>query len=239
MSKDNFNLIIIVPARKDSQRIPFKNRMLVEGKSLVERALISGKEIANILCCDYKLVLTTNDEYLLDNTNDFPNFIKIHRPRKLCTSKSKMIDVVSHTLDKYGDENSVVILLQPTTPFRESKRIAKQIKMILKTNINKPLTIVATRLCLEKPAHIYKSINKKLLPLQPEFSGKSLNTQEMENYFVLTGGLYVFWRKYFLEHRKIIHGQIHNFEVKGKFSLDLDTSDDLAQLDKYKLKPKS
>lgn len=240
MSQDNFNLIIIVPARKGSQRVPFKNRIIVQGNNLVERALIDGEEISSILGCKYKLILTTNDEYFLDKTNNFKNLIKVNRPSELSNNSSRMVDVVSHTLNKYGDNKSLVILLQPSTPFRDPKEIAKKINQFVDYKKNKPLTIVATRKCKEKPLHIYKSLdNKLLMPLLPNLFGRSLNTQEMDDHFVLTGGLYVFWRKFFLEKKKIIHGEIYNYEVFGKFSLDIDTKNDLEKLKLYELNPES
>ncbi len=235
MGMNDPNLIIIIPARKGSQRIPYKNRMIINGKTLVERALLCGQEIANILSYNYKLILTTDDQLFLENINDFENLIKIKRPSILSNSNSRMVDVVLHTLKNYGNNNTLVLLLQPSTPFREPKSISHSIKTTLKNNKDKPLSIVATRICSEKPAHIYKSFGNKLLPLQPDLCGKSLNSQEMDNYFVLTGGLYVFWRKFFLKTKKIIDGEIFNYEVNGKYALDLDTNDDLDQLKNYLL----
>jgi len=55
----------------------------------------------------------------------------------------------------------------------------------------------------------------------------------LESYRVLTGGLYVFRRKDFIESNKIIQPDIYTYKVKGKYALDIDNSNDINTLKKF------
>ncbi|ABX09173.1 cytidylyltransferase domain-containing protein [Prochlorococcus marinus] len=233
MNLSKSNLLFIVPARKGSKRIPNKNRLLIEGYSLAERSIATGEQIGNLLGIDYEIVLSTDDEYLIKNTRQYQNLKKVLRPPELAKDSTRMLDVINNIFENHGNENTLTILLQPTTPFRDTKRIAKYIKSVYSKNINRQVTIVATRLCKEKPAHIYSLKGKKLHPILPELALQSYNSQELANYYVLTGGLYVFWKKFFYPKKTLIHGETYNFKVRGKYALDIDTKEDIKRLVKY------
>lgn len=225
-----YNLLMIVPARKGSKRLPHKNRKKIEGVSLTERSINHAFEIGQELNRKFNVVLTTDDKELLKEIQPRPNLVKEERPTNLARDNTRMIDVIRDLYERHGNTDSVTVLLQPTTPFRDTKRIAKYIRSVIQRDNSKEFTIVATREAKDKPAHIYESKRGLLSPLIAELAGRSMNSQELPKYYVLSGALYVFWKDYFLEKNKIMGDKIYNYKTRGIYAIDIDTEEDLNKI---------
>lgn len=121
--------LILVPARKGSKRLPNKNFKPFDDKfSLVDITLMQAS-ILKGSCreefgADYSIILSTdNTEY----KNIFGNVEVDIRPDNLCLDSTPMNDVIKYYLDMY-DDLELVVLLQPTSPFRSLKLITIYIK---------------------------------------------------------------------------------------------------------------
>ena len=225
---NKFNLLIIIPARKGSKRLPFKNKLLLGGKTLTERAVEAASIIGKELRKESKIIITSNDDEILAMDYGMREVILEKRDESLSQDATRMIDVMKNILARYGDERTLVVLLQPTTPFRNAKRMAKYISLVFDKEEIEDRCIIATKTCQVKPAHIYsRQSDKTLTPLLKEQAGKSINAQELGRYFELTGGLYAFWRDAFIRTGKIINGKIYNYRVCGKYSIDIDGPKDM------------
>ena len=93
MNKD-IDFIFLVPARKGSKRVKNKNFKRLNDLSLVEHTFKFVKE--NF---DSKIYFTT-DYVLNDFTKKKYNIEIINRPKRLCTSTARPIDVILHALGK-------------------------------------------------------------------------------------------------------------------------------------------
>ena len=79
------SMICIVPARKNSKGLKFKNRKKINNLSLVNNALTSAlksKEIKSI-------ILTTDDDYLIKNSIKSKRIIIDKRPSRLAKDSTK------------------------------------------------------------------------------------------------------------------------------------------------------
>ena len=101
---------IIIPARGGSKRIPKKNLLDLNGKSLLYYSIKTSLNI-------------TNDVYVSTEDKEIKKFLEsmnvnvIDRPEKLAADESKTEDVVEHFLeevDMNGDDLFCVV--QPTSP---------------------------------------------------------------------------------------------------------------------------
>lgn len=119
---DTRRTIAIIPARGGSKRLPRKNVLPLAGKPLIawsiEAAIASG--IANAV------VVSSDDDEILAVAGGY-DVSALKRPAALATDAAATIDVVLDVLAQkasQGDEYSTVILLQPTSPFREGADIS-------------------------------------------------------------------------------------------------------------------
>lgn len=113
----------IIPARAGSTRLKNKNKMI-----LVDRPMIYYS-IETALFCSYidEVVITTDDEEILEMVQrDFisPKIRLINRPEYLATSDTPQWAVVEHALQGYSG-NTIVILMQPTSPTRRKENVDK------------------------------------------------------------------------------------------------------------------
>lgn len=105
-------VVAVVPARAGSQRLPGKNRLLLEGRSLFDRAIDGALDAPSI---DVVVATTDDPDLLAGEPRD--RVTVLDRPARLADSHATTVDVVLDVLDRTGDPE-IVVLLQPTSPLR-------------------------------------------------------------------------------------------------------------------------
>lgn len=117
-------VLALVPARGGSKRLPGKNLRPLAGRSLLARAAdaLRGSSWAQSPC-----VLSTDDPTIREEGLKFGLLAPWLRPAELSSDGAATVDVALHALDWWrstrGRDPDVLLLLQPTTPFRDPKAI--------------------------------------------------------------------------------------------------------------------
>ncbi len=120
-------MLVIVPARAGSVRLPNKNLRLLGGRPMIEWTIQFAK---NLLQVSDILVSTDSDEIAI-HARKAGALVPWLRPSNLSEAHSKSEDVVTHSLNWYEknvSEVDGVLLLQPTSPFRNIESVNNQIK---------------------------------------------------------------------------------------------------------------
>ncbi|MBO06560.1 MAG: cytidylyltransferase [Parcubacteria group bacterium] len=130
-------ILAVITARKNSKRLPNKNKIKLGKLPLFVWSIKAAKNIKEI--CD--ILVSTDDKEILKISKKLKVLTPWLRPKNLSTNKSKSVDVVLHALNWY--ENNFqkvdgVLLLQPTSPFRMKKTIKTGINLF-KKNFYKPV----------------------------------------------------------------------------------------------------
>jgi len=180
-------LLAIIPARGNSKRLPGKNTKNLLGKPLISwtiNAALKSKYIDRV-------VVSTDDDEIANisrlNGVDTP----FKRPKSLARDDSTSIDVVIHTLNELkanGEEYDYVILLQPTSPYRDSSHIDGAVDTLISKNAN---AIVSTTKSKHNPLWV-NTIPKSgdmVGFLSKEYQNK--RSQDMPVYFQLNGAIYL------------------------------------------------
>ncbi len=111
------NILAFIPARSGSKSIPDKNIKLLGGKPLlvwtIETAFKSGikRVIVNTDSGEYAKIATENGAE------------SMARPLELAGDATSMFQVLKSEIAKIEPKPDVVLLLQPTTPFRKANQI--------------------------------------------------------------------------------------------------------------------
>lgn len=115
-------VVAIIPARAGSKRLPEKNKMMFHGKPLYAWTL---QEAINCSFID-EIIISSNDENILKwgygSYSDKRVIVK-RRPDYLCQDDTPLEAVILHEFQLYQDLTTV-ILLQPTSPLRNSYDIS-------------------------------------------------------------------------------------------------------------------
>jgi CMP-N,N'-diacetyllegionaminic acid synthase len=119
-------LLIMVPARGGSKRLPGKNLRTIGGRSL----LAHTAEAVSQSGLKEPIVLTTDDAAIADEGKRLGWIVPFMRPAELAMDHVLTIDVVLHLLDwhqkNHGDP-AMVMVLQPTSPLRSGKVLAEAV----------------------------------------------------------------------------------------------------------------
>ncbi len=118
-----------IPARAGSKGLPGKNRRILGGMSLVERAFRVACESG---VCD-RIVTSTDDLAVMELARKIGLDVPFIRPAELSGDATPMIDVLQHgvsSLERTGYRPDVVLLLQPTSPLRTAQHLRDALALL-------------------------------------------------------------------------------------------------------------
>jgi CMP-N-acetylneuraminic acid synthetase len=202
--------LAIIPARKNSQRIKFKNRKILGKKMLVEYTIDTAKKCT--LLCD--ILVTTDDQQIMDVAKQKNVLVPWLRPARLSLSKTSSYAVVRHAVSWYESKIKkidAIILLQPTSPFRNKKNILEAISFF-KSDIKKNSIVTVSLSKVEDPRRWKKKIN----------------------IYKPNGSIFIITKKELYKKKSFINNRTRPFIInKLKESLDIDYPEDFKRAKKY------
>jgi CTP:molybdopterin cytidylyltransferase MocA len=110
--------IAVITARADSQRLPGKNMLPLDGRPLAEWSILHA------LDAGLETVVTSNIPELLQIARRH-GCHAVARPAHLATATCSHADTIRHALEATGTTHRPCVLLQPTSPFRRDNIIAR------------------------------------------------------------------------------------------------------------------
>jgi len=120
----------IIPARGGSKSVPRKNIAPLAGRPLIAFTIESA--LASNALAD--VVVSTDDALIADIAREYGALVPFIRPAELATDEAESIPVVLHALGEMEKLRETpydaVMLLQPTTPFRDATQICHAIEIL-------------------------------------------------------------------------------------------------------------
>jgi CMP-N,N'-diacetyllegionaminic acid synthase len=214
--KTSTKVLAIIPARSGSKRLPEKNVRLLCGKPLlfwtIEAALQSE-------CIDEVLVSSDSDDVLKLALN-YSDVQAHKRSAKSSYDLASSHDYLSEILTNYP-EDSTVVLLQPTSPLRESADIDRALTFHFESK--KPVVSV-----FPNPNSPYWSFTLNmegaLSPLFPD--ALKLRSQELIPTFLLNGAIYIDLVSNYLAEGSFLGSNTLPYVMSHDSSIDIDTLED-------------
>ena len=227
--------LAIIPARVGSKGVPNKNfRLLPDGHSLTWRAV----ECARASGCG-AVVSTDGVATVIRLAELFNDSAFLRRPSALAQDDTPMIDVVRHVLENIpGPADQVIVLLQPTSPFRTVAHVTTALELLVE-----PWTSVVS--VVEVPAHsrpgVLCQISDDILRPWPrsDESGSwwgdrflPSRRQDAEPAFRRDGTVYVFRRRTVVEWDHIYGDRARAYLLPASKSFTIDTLEDWAEAER-------
>ncbi len=122
------NILVIIPARGGSKGIPHKNVKELNGKPLICYSIDAARQLPT----DENICVSTDDDVIIKVVEDYGLKVHFKRPAELATDCAGTNGVLLHALEFYekqGRKYDVVVLLQPTSPFRETKSLKEAVAL--------------------------------------------------------------------------------------------------------------
>jgi CMP-N,N'-diacetyllegionaminic acid synthase len=214
--------ISIIPARENSTRLKNKNLKKIDGKPLIYysiKASINSKYVK-------KTYLFTDSSKLIKYAKKFPVNADLKRPKSISGKKISMHETINYFIKKKKlkfSKYKYLILLQPTSPQRNSKDIDRACKIILKNKKADSLVssfklnnVQASRLMFYDGKYLTLNKNNKFSKDTTVYhrNGPSIVITKIKN--ITKSNLYE-------------NGKILNFVMSKNRSIDIDNLDDFIK----------
>ena len=231
MNIKKLKVLGIIPARRGSKGVPNKNFIKINKKKrLIDYTILATKKSKYIS----KIVLTTDDNRIINHIKKYKIDYIIRRQKKYSTDYSKTIDVVFDVLKKINNfKPDLIMLLQPTSPLRKSLHIDESIKL-LSRKYKKYNSLVSVSLLEEPHPFKIKKIKNNYLVSFIKNKSSEVPRQKLEKVYRLNGSIYLI-KKEVLQKKKTFFNKTMPYIMDEKFSLNIDTLNDLKSLKKMKI----
>ena len=225
--KKNLNkkkkIVVLIPARGGSKGIKSKNLYLFGTKPLVAWSIETAK---NEKIVD-RVFVSTDDKNISFYSRHFG--AEVHaREKKYSGDQSLVSDTIKSFLRylklKFRYIPDILVLLEPTSPFREKKLITKCITKMLKTNSDSIATF--------KPAKTHPDrcwqIDKSGRPVSHSKKKAWKPRQKLKLAYELDGSLYAFKINQKINLRKgLLFGKSTSFIYSGENKVEIDDAKDI------------
>jgi len=220
MAKKKPFVLVVIPARGGSKRLPRKAIIPLAGKPLlcytIEEASKSRLD---------KIIVTTEDAGVAAVARKYRNIVVIDRPDNLAQDDTSMIAVMQHAVKVIETKTAVdiIVLLQPTSPLR----IAKDIDDCLEKVLNGADS--AETFCQVKhyPHGMFHIDGDKARPYDEKGLKKYQRIQDAPKLYRENGAVYVVKRDVLMR-ENTLYGKNHRAVIMPEErSVDIDTALDL------------
>lgn len=211
----NKKVLCFILARGGSKGVPRKNAKIIGGKPLIAHSIDVAKESKYV----DEIYISTEDPEIKNISLQHSAKV-IDRPIELATDSASYLEAVHHMLNLIPSiqENPLIVLLESTSPIRESLDIERCIELY----DEKIDCVASVREVKVFPAYMYKEKNGYLFPY--ENSPEIKNRQEMEKLYAYTGSILVTMANILKNQQKIVFGgKIKGYVIDELHSIDIDT----------------
>lgn len=213
-------MIAIIPARGGSEGLPGKNIKLLNGKPMIAYAIeaaLASKYITEV-------IVSTDDSEIYQVALQYGAKDTFLRPSELAQNRSLAIDNYIYTLERlkkeYGCHIDCFIVLQPTSPLRNSADIDAAIELFRSKDADSVISYCEEHHPISWHKHMQEDGR-----LENIFADSIKNRQDIKPSYYPNGAIFIF--KY--ELIKLGNYYSHNsyaFLMPRSRSVDIDTLDD-------------
>jgi CMP-N,N'-diacetyllegionaminic acid synthase len=223
------NILAIIPARGGSKGIPGKNIKEFAGKPLIVHSIEASLKCPLV----NRTVVSTDDDNIAEVSIAHGAQV-IKRPNELATDASLVIDAIRYTVGKVeeeGEDVDIVILLEPTSPFRRPEDLEKCIQVLLEDKADSVATFTGSDI---SPNRLWRVLGDVV---EPYIKGAVpwLPRQKQPKAHELTGQIYGLSKKVLFEKEdsiSLLLGRIFPVITPRETALDIDTELDFLVAEK-------
>lgn len=195
-------VIAIIPARAGSKGVIGKNIKNLKGKPLISYTIEEAKKSKLI----DKLIVSTDSQEIADISLSLGASVPFIRPSELSTDSSLTFDVIKHTMNFLKDKDEhydIIVLLQPTTPFRKVESIDEAILTLKKSN---KYTSVVSVVDVEgnHPLRMKKIEGDYLINYIDQGFENMNPRDELPKVYIRSGAIYAILTKNFYEEQSLV-----------------------------------
>lgn len=207
--------LVVIPARGGSKGVPGKNIKMLDSKPLIQYTIDAAKSVF----IDNEIIVSTDSESIKDVVTKYGTDVPFLRPKNLATDNSGTYEVLLNAIEYMESKevfNDVLVLLQPTSPFRTGKHIKEALDMF---NYDLDM-VVSVKETSSNPYYVLKEENK-LGFLENSKIGKFKTRQECPKVWELNGAIYI------ININSLKKNPMNEFTKVKKYVMDETSSHDI------------
>ncbi|MBN2735018.1 MAG: acylneuraminate cytidylyltransferase family protein [Methanomicrobiaceae archaeon] len=221
MTKINKTIIAIIPARGGSKGVKKKNIRMLGGKTLIHYTISAAQKSEYI---DH-VIVSTDDSEIRDVALSEGAKVII-RPAKISGDDSSTIEAIFHAMDEkdISDLNpDVIVLLQPTSPFRTSSDIDAALELFLQNDCDSVISVT------ESNHSPYWNMLYDGEYLEPLFEKKlvEMRRQDLPKTYLPNGAIYIASIMTLKSTRSFYSPKTKPYFMSAEKSIDIDSEFDL------------
>jgi CMP-N,N'-diacetyllegionaminic acid synthase len=209
--------LIIIPARGGSKRLPGKNIKALKGKPVIHYTIEAAKEVFD----SAQICVSTDDNSIKESAEKTGLSVPFLRPDHLATDTADSRSVLVHAHQFYRDEMNydadVIILLQPTSPFRTGEHIIEALQLF-DFSLDQVLSVKET------------DVNPYFLHFEEDENGylkKVLNKsftrkQDCPTVYEINGAIYIINTASLYKQNTLIFDKTRKYVMDKRSSIDID-----------------
>lgn len=214
-------VVAIIPARGGSKGLARKNLRKIAGVSLVARAVRAALEAKLV---DAAYVSTEDDEIVAEAVACGAQVIQ--RPAELASDTAQNNAVLHHALrvlQEQGHEPEVLVLLQPTSPFRRSEHVNGALELFARTKAASVISIC------DVDHHPGKAVLLESGLVEPFTNDRDMEArrQDMVQAFRQNGAIYITHVEEFRQSDSLFRRPCRGYVMDRRDSIDIDDEFDL------------
>ena len=215
------NIISIIPARGGSKGLPKKNIKQFLGEPLIVHSINYSLSSTRI-----NTTYVTTDDPEIKKISKKAGATIINRPKSLSGDTATTESAIEHALQNITIEPDIVVLLQPTSPFRPENSLDKAIEHFIFNNYDSLLSITPTHNFIWNVSNdiAIPRYNFKNRPRRQDINNENMN-------YIENGSLYIFKTNHFKNHNNRLGGRIGYVIFDEKFSKEIDSKLDFTILE--------
>jgi len=210
----------VIPARGGSKGVPNKNIKILGEIPLIAfsiREAIKSKLLT-------KIIVSSDSTEIIEVAKNYGAEVPFIRPDHLATDSALSKDVTLHALDyfkKKGEDFDIVVLLQPTTPFRKATDIDKSIQLIMDGKADSVFSLVDVG--ANHPARMYQ-IDSEGTPSSLFDEGVAMRPrQELQSTYIRSGDIYAIKSSVLRETNSLIGKKPKALVVEPDLNVNIDS----------------
>ena len=218
-------ILAVIPARGGSKGIPNKNIVDVGGNPLIKYTIDAALDLEILTHC----VVSTDSDEISDVAKSCGALVPFKRPKHLSDDQALSLPVMQHAVEfmesKQGYQYDLVIMLQPTTPLRQTSDIDNAIKLLFDTNADSVVSVVEVD--GYHPLRMKRVVDGRLINYIDQGHEDMRPRQELPPVYSRNGAIYATIRDVLMDKDSFTGSDIRSYIMPLERSINIDTQLDL------------
>ena len=215
----------VIPARGGSKGIPRKNLVPLGGRPLMAYTC----DVARASRALTRVVVSTEDTEIARTAERLGVEVPFLRPSSLAADDTSMLDVLIDLLATLEEREAyrpdVIVLLQPTSPFRRAAHVDAAVGLLQETGADSVVSVVRVPHQFT-PASLMRLDGDRLVPV--DAAGGATRRQEKPVLFARNGPAVLAVRTSSLREQRVLYGtDTRPLVMTREESIDIDDAFDL------------